>query len=72
MFRVPKKTSVNKIHDPYSSNETISFAPELVKFILDKKKYKTYRFADEKYKAFKVGQIVGIKEYGKQEIIGGG
>jgi len=64
VFRVPKKTSVNKAPDPFRSDQVQSFASELVKFIKDHKKWKTYRFADEKYKKFKVGQIIGIKEYG--------
>ncbi len=63
MFKVPKKTSVfkNHVHSPVG---TMSFAPELIKFIKEKKKYQTYRFADEKYQKIQVGDIVTIKEYG--------
>ncbi len=66
MFRVPKKTSVNKAPDPFRSDQVQSFASELVKFIKDRKKWKTYRYADNKYGKLKVGQIVGIKEYGQE------
>lgn len=40
----------------------MTFAPELIKFIKQKNKYRTYRFADEKYSAIKVGDIVAIKQ----------
>ncbi len=55
MFKVPQKTSVlkNHIHSPIG---TMSFAP--------KRKYQTYRFADEKYQKIQVGDVVSIKEYG--------
>lgn len=63
MFKVPKKTSVFKNHKS-SGQDTISFAPELIKFIQEKKKFLTYRFADEKYQKMQIGNVVFIKEYG--------
>lgn len=63
MFKVPQKTSVFKNHT-HSPVGIISFAPELIKFIKEKRKYQTYRFADEKYQQIKVGDVVSIKEYG--------
>lgn len=61
MFKVPKKTSVWKIHTQ-SPAGTMTFAPELIKFIKEKKKFRTYRFADSKYTALKTGDIISVKE----------
>ena len=69
MFKVPKKTSVWKINQD-SPVGTMKFAPELVKFIKEKKKFRTYRFADEKYGAMKVGDVVTVKENFVEEPIG--
>ena len=70
MFKVPKKTSVWKV-DGKSPVGTMKFAPELIKFIKDRRKYHTYRFADEKYSQMKVGDKVIIKENFVEEPVGG-
>jgi hypothetical protein len=67
MFKVPRTTSVFR-NDNKSPVDTITFAPELVNFISDRRKYRTYRFADDKYKRIQVGDVVYIKERGKETV----
>jgi hypothetical protein len=65
MFKVPRRTSIYKdLHK--APPDTISFAPELVKYITDKRKYRTYRYADAKYTRMQIGDIVFIKERGQE------
>lgn len=69
MFKVPKTTSVWKV-DGKSPVGTMKFAPELIKFINDRRKYHTYRFADNKYLQMRVGDKVIIKENFVEDPIG--
>ncbi len=68
MFKVPKKTSVFKSYNK-SPQDTVAFAPELIRFIADRRKWRTYRLADNKYSKFQIGDIVNIRESGKEKII---
>ena len=60
MFKVPKKTSVWR--KPIANEKyTVSFAPELIDFIVKKKKYQTFRFGN-KYDYLNTGDKVTILE----------
>jgi hypothetical protein len=68
MLKAPRKTSVYK-KEPKSEKFEILFAPELVKSIREKKKWRTYRFGN-KYDHLKVGDQVAIKDYKGDQVIG--
>jgi hypothetical protein len=68
IFKIPKRTSVNR-EEYIPQKHVIPFAPELVQFILDKKKLTTYRFGT-KYDYLKVGDRVGIQNSETKETVG--
>lgn len=67
MIKDPRKTTVYDKLPPSEANE-ILFAPELIHFILEKKKVKTYRYGDQ-YDYLNVGDEVVIKQNNKDTII---
>jgi hypothetical protein len=65
---MPKNTSVYR-QEPQPAKNEILFAPECVKPIREKKKWRTYRFG-EKYHHLQVGDHVFIKDYAGKQVIG--
>ncbi len=65
MIKVPTKTTVYS-KEPGHQDYTFFFAPELMDFIKQKKKYKTYRYG-LRFDYLKKGDLVLIKENGKKD-----
>lgn len=68
MFKVPQKTSTFK-NEPINERYIIQFAPELVKFIKEKKKCVTYRYGLY-YDYLKIGDVVKIRDTSTKEVVG--
>lgn len=59
-FKVPKKTTVWK-KEPKSDLYSLNFAPELITFIIEKRKWRTYRFGN-KYDYLNVGDEITVRD----------
>ena len=68
MFKAPKNTSIFK-KEPKNDKYVIQFAPELCRFIRERKKCQTFRYGD-KYDYLKVGDNVKIRNVITKGIIG--
>lgn len=67
MIKAPKKTSIWR-NEPKHKKYVLYFAPELINFIKEKQKYKTYRFGDH-YDYIQVGDKVKIQETNKENVV---
>lgn len=67
MFKTPSKTSKYKKEPEFKKN-VVPFAPELISFIKEKKKLKTYRFG-LKYDYLTVGDEIEIQNCDSKEIV---
>ena len=67
MHSHPTQTSVWS-SEPQNEPYTIPFAAELIQFIKDRKKVKTYRFG-MKYNYLNLGDEIAIKETGQEDIL---
>lgn len=68
VIKVPKNTTVN-LTEHVPERDVLPFAPELIAFILDKKKVATYRFG-RKYDYLEVGDIVRLQNSQNSEVVG--
>ena len=68
MIKAPSDTTVNNTEHIPEKN-VLPFAPELITFILDKKKIATYRFG-KKYDYLEVGDTVRLQNSENGEIVG--
>jgi hypothetical protein len=66
--RVPKKTTKYK-KEPTHGKHIVGFAPELIKFIKERKKVLTYRFGN-KYDYLKSGDLITIEDSVNEKVIG--
>lgn len=68
MIKVPNKTTVN-LTEHIPGIKVLPFAPELIAFILDKKKVATYRMG-RKYDYLRVGDTVRLQNSQSGEMVG--
>lgn len=67
MIMAPLKTTVWK-NTPQHDKYVLYFAPELITFIKEKMKFKTYRFGNH-YDYLQIGDDIEIKENNKDEVV---
>ncbi len=67
MYQTPEQTSVN--NEEFKPNQcVIPFAPELIDFILAKKKLTTYRFGN-KYNYLNVGDLINLQNSSTRNMV---